>query len=338
MKRPMIIPLLLAVLVLTTLISLSLGRYPVTLSDMSRFLLLNSFDSASATDSRHYDILRNILFDIRLPRIAAAILIGAALSVSGATFQSMFLNPLVSPGLLGVLAGASFGAAMGMILAKSWFMVQLGAFSFGLIAVLVAVGISVFNRVDRLLMLILGGIISGALFTSLLSVVKYLADPYEQLPAIVYWLMGGLSGVDRITVLAACGPIAAGIFILLVLSRYLNVLSLGDEEARSLGLNVTFLRLLFILVATVISALTVVMGGIIGWVGLLIPHIARMMVGPDNRILLPAAALIGATYLLIADNIARLVFSVEIPIGILTSLVGIPFFAFVLRNARKGWN
>ncbi len=338
MKRPMIIPLLLAVLVLTTLISLSLGRYPVTLSDMSRFLLLNSFDSASATDSRHYDILRNILFDIRLPRIAAAILTGAALSVSGATFQSMFLNPLVSPGLLGVLAGASFGAAMGMILAKSWFMVQLGAFSFGLIAVLVAVGISAFNRVNRLLMLILGGIISGALFTSLLSVVKYLADPYEQLPAIVYWLMGGLSGVDRITVLAACGPIAAGIFILLVLSRYLNVLSMGDEEARSLGLNVTFLRLLFILVATVISALTVVMGGIIGWVGLLIPHIARMMVGPDNRILLPAAALIGATYLLIADNIARLVFSVEIPIGILTSLVGIPFFAFVLRNARKGWN
>lgn len=225
-----------------------------------------------------------------------------------------------------------------MILAKNWLVVQLGAFSFGLIAVFAAVAMSALGRVDRLLMLILGGIISGALFTSLLSVVKYLADPYEQLPAIVYWLMGGLSAVDGNTVLAASGPIITGILVLLFLSGYLNALSMGDEEARSLGLNVNFLRFLFILMATVISALTVVMGGIIGWVGLLIPHIARMIVGPDNRILLPASALIGATYMLIADDIARLLFSVEIPIGILTSLVGIPFFAFVLRKAKKGWN
>jgi iron complex transport system permease protein len=225
-----------------------------------------------------------------------------------------------------------------MILAKSWLVVQLGAFSFGLIAVLAAVALSALNRGDRLLMLILGGIISGALFTSLLSVVKYLADPYEQLPAIVYWLMGGLSAVDSQTVLTVCGPILGGILVLVLLSGYLNVLSMGDEEARSLGVHVFYLRLTFILLATVISALTVVMGGIIGWVGLLIPHIARMIVGPDNRILLPASALIGAIYLLIADDVARLLFGVEIPIGILTSLVGIPFFAFVLRKAKKGWH
>ena len=338
MKHPLTISLLLAALGLTALISLSLGRYPVTLGDLSRLLFPQSSHGAAALDSRQYHLLKNIVVDIRMPRIAAAILIGAALAVSGAVFQSMFVNPLVSPGLLGVLAGASFGAAVGMILAKSWFVIQLGAFSFGLLAVLAAVAMSALNRGDRLLMLILGGIISGALFTSLLSVVKYLADPYEQLPAIVYWLMDGLSAVDGKTVLTVSVPILGGILTLLLLSNYLNVLSMGDEEARSLGVSVVLLRLLFIFLATVISALTVVMGGIIGWVGLLIPHIARMLVGPDNRVLLPAAALIGAVYLLIADDVARLAFGVEIPIGILTSLVGIPFFAFVLRNAKKGWN
>jgi iron complex transport system permease protein len=338
MNRSMAIFFLLAVLGLTALISLSLGRYPVTLGDLRRFLLPQSSHSATAPDSRQLHLLKNIIVDIRMPRIAAAILIGAALAVSGTVFQSMFINPLVSPGLLGVLAGASFGAAVGMILAKSWLVVQLGAFSFGLIAVLAAVALSALNRGDRLLMLILGGVISGALFTSLLSVVKYLADPFDQLPAIVYWLMGGLSSVDSTTVLTVCGPILGGILVLVLLSGYLNVLSMGDEEARSLGVNVAFLRLLFIFLATIISALTVVMGGIIGWVGLLIPHITRIIVGSDNRILLPASALIGAIYLLIADDVARLLFSVEIPLGILTSLVGIPFFAFVLRKAKKGWN
>lgn len=332
----MIIPLLLVILCVTVLISLSLGRYPVSLSDAGRFIGMQISDQ-SLLEARHYKLLKNILVDIRLPRIMAAILIGSALSVSGATYQSMFLNPLVSPGLLGVLAGASFGAAVGMILADSWIMVQLGAFAFGLIAVLVAVGMSVVNRGDRLLMLILGGIISGSLFTAMLSIVKYLADPYEQLPAIVYWLMGGLSSIDGTTVLVVCGPIIGGILALLCLSGYLNVLSMGDEEASSLGINVVFLRWLFIVLATVISALTVVLGGIIGWVGLLIPHIARMTVGPDNRILLPASALIGAIYLLIADDISRILFNVEIPIGILTSVIGIPFFAFVLRIVKRDY-
>lgn len=337
MKRSMVIPILTAVAGLTALVSLTLGRYPVELADLAGFIGL-PFSPAPDLSVREGQILKNILVDIRLPRITAAMLIGAGLSVSGAVFQSMFINPLVSPGLLGVLAGASFGAAVGMILATSWWAVQASAFTFGMIAVLAALGLSALNRGDRLLMLILGGIISGALFTSLLSVVKYLADPYEQLPAIVYWLMGGLSAVDRATVLFTCGPMIAGVLILISLAGYLNVLSMGDEEARALGVNVRLLRFIFIFLATVISALTVVLGGMIGWVGLLIPHIARMIVGPDNRILLPATALIGAIYLLLADNIARLLFSVEIPIGILTSLVGIPFFAFVLRRTKKGWN
>lgn len=338
MKAPAVLVVMLVVLVTTVLLSMMLGRYPVSLADLQLYFSAHLLGQQGADiDISRVQVLENILMDIRLPRIVAALLIGASLSVAGVVFQSMFINPLVSPGVLGVLSGASFGAAVGMIFGKSWLIVQLGAFSCGLLAVTIALSLALINRGDRLLMLILGGIISGAMFTALLSVVKYLADPYEQLPAIVYWLMGGLSATDARTVLTVSLPMVAGILLLLALSGYLNVMSMGDEEARSLGVNVALLRLLFIFLATIISALTVILGGIIGWVGLLIPHIARMMVGPDNRLLLPAAALVGATYLVIADDIARLLFSVEIPIGILTSLIGIPFFAFVLARTRKGW-
>jgi iron complex transport system permease protein len=187
-------------------------------------------------------------------------------------------------------------------------------------------------------MLILGGIISGSLFTALLSVVKYLADPNDMLPAIVYWLMGGLSMADAHTVNMVSVPIMGGIIMLILLSGHMNVLSMGDEEARSMGVNVRQIRFLLIFFATLISTLTVALAGIIGWVGLVIPHVARMIVGSDNRILLPAAAIIGATYLLVVDDISRLLFSVEIPLGILTALVGIPFFAAVLRKSGKGWH
>jgi len=338
MKASVVLVVMLVVLAMTVLLSMLLGRYPVSLADLQLYFSSHLLGQRVADiDISRVQVLGNILMDIRLPRIVAAILIGASLSVAGVVFQSMFMNPLVSPGVLGVLSGASLGAAVGMIVGKSWLVVQLGAFSCGLLAVTIALSLALINRGNRLLMLILGGIISGAMFTALLSVVKYLADPYEQLPAIVYWLMGGLSATDAGTVLTVSLPMVAGILLLLALSGYLNVMSMGDEEARSLGVNVTLLRLLFIFLATIISALTVILGGIIGWVGLLIPHIARMIVGPDNRLLLPAAALIGATYLVIADDMARLLFSVEIPIGILTSLIGIPFFAFVLAKTRKGW-
>ncbi len=329
------IPFLIFLLVCTALLSLTLGKYEVTLNEIVRFFAASA--GMDTMDGDRYALLRNILLDIRLPRIVAAGLIGAALSVSGAAFQSMFINPLVSPALLGVLAGASFGAALGMIVSDSWFVVQSCAFVCGFAAVLVAVGIARLYQGDRLLMLILGGIISGALFTSLLSIVKYLADPYNQLPAIVYWLMGGLSLADAGTVYPASLPIGAGILCLLLFSRYLNILSMGDDEAKSLGINVGRIRMILIFFATLISALTVVIGGLIGWVGLIIPHVARMLVGPDNRVLMPTAALIGAVYLIAVDDVSRLLFSVEVPLGIVTSLMGIPFFVLVLKNARKGW-
>ncbi|SDU31641.1 FecCD family ABC transporter permease [Desulfobacula phenolica] len=337
MKSTFLIPALLVLLCLTAVVSLCLGRYPVAPGQMISFLSNGIFGSL-LPEERGFAVIQNIVVDIRLPRIMAAILIGSALSVSGVAFQSMFINPLVSPGLLGVLAGASFGAALGMILSVSWIAVQAGAFIFGFVAVLTAICIAGFYKGDRLLMLILGGIISGSMFTALLSVIKYLADPYDMLPAIVYWLMGGLSMADAKTVWTLSFPIAGGIVMLIFLSGQMNVLSMGDEEARSMGVNVGRIRFLLIFFATLISALTVAIGGIIGWVGLVIPHIARMIVGSDNRILLPAAAIIGATYLLVVDNISRLAFSVEIPLGILTALAGIPFFTIVLRNSGKGWN
>lgn len=337
MRSSILVPVLLILLCGLAILSLGLGRYPLEFDDMVSFFSNGMFGSLSM-DDRKFALIRNILVDIRLPRIVAAMLIGASLSVSGVTFQSMFINPLVSPGLLGVLAGASFGAALGMILTKSWIIVQASAFFFGFLGVLTAIFIAGFYKGDRLLMLILGGIISGAFFTALLSVIKYLADPYDTLPAIVYWLMGGLSMVDGKTVGMVIFPIMVSIGLLMLFSPQMNVLSMGDEEARSMGINVRRIRFVLIFLATLVSALTVALGGVIGWVGLVIPHIARMLVGPDNRILLPTAALIGAIYLLVVDDISRIVFSVEIPLGILTALVGIPFFAAVLKKSGKGWN
>lgn len=316
--------------------SLLLGKYPLALGDIASFFLLKVFHSGSMEPDQ-YSLMESLFFDIRMPRIAAAILIGASLSVSGAAFQAMFVNPLVSPGLLGVLAGASFGAALGMVFSKSWVTVQICTFFFGFAAVLVAVGIARMHRGNTILLLVLGGVISGALFTSLLSIIKYVADPYNQLPAIVQWLMGGLSMVDKNSLFFAGIPQVISIVLITLFSGYLNVLSMGDEQARALGISVEWVRMFLIFLATVMSALTVVTAGMVGWVGLIIPHITRILVGPDNKILIPASALVGAIYLLVVDDISRMLFSVEIPLGITTSLIGIPFFAIMLKKARRGW-
>lgn len=336
MRRPLLFVSLLGLLLATVLISFTLGRYPLTLKEIFGFAVHHLFQTTTM-DEKELRALKNILLDIRLPRIMAAVLVGSALSVSGAAFQSMFINPLVSPGLLGVLAGASFGAALGMVFTKSWIAVQAGALVFGLGAVCLAIFIARFFPGDRLFTLMLSGIITGSFFTALLSLVKYVADPYDQLPAVVHWLAGGLSMADGRTTYALSVPILLGIMLMVWLSNYLNVLTMGDEEARSLGVRVRAVRAIFIFCATLISGLTVSLAGIVGWVGLVIPHIGRMLVGPDNRLLLPVTAMLGASYLIIVDDFCRLLFQVEVPLGILTSLLGIPFFAVVVRNAEKGW-
>jgi iron complex transport system permease protein len=269
--------------------------------------------------------------------VLTAAVIGAALSVSGTAYQAIFLNPLVSPGILGVLAGASFGAALGLVFLKSWFAVQVSTFLGGIAAVVFSLLVAKIYRGGQTVMLVLGGIISGALFTALVSVLKYLADPYNQLPVITSWLMGNMAMADRATAIKVGLPILAGIAGLVLLARQLDVLSLGDEEAQALGIRVNLVRYLVILCATLISTLTVLLAGMIGWVGLIIPHITRMLVGPGNRVLLPSAALVGAIYMVAVDDLSRSLFHFELPIGIATSLLGIPFFLLVLRNTRRGW-
>lgn len=337
MKGNLLFPALSFILVLTAAFSMTLGKYPLALNDIAGFFLFKMFGVGSI-DPEQYQLLRSLLIDIRMPRIVAAILIGASLAVAGTSFQAMFVNPLVSPSLLGVLAGASFGAALGMVFSKSWVAVQFSTFFFGFVAVLVSVGIARMHKGNMILLLVLGGVISGALFTSLLSIIKYIADPFNQLPAIVQWLMGGLSFVDRKVLLTAGIPQLVSIVLVIFFSGYLNALSMGDEEAQTLGIPVERVRMFLIFLSTLMSAMTVVLAGIIGWVGLIIPHVARILVGPNNKVLVPVSALIGAIYLVAMDDVSRMLFTVEVPIGITTSLVGIPFFAIILRKAKKGWN
>lgn len=333
MKKTVFLLFLALLVCVSGLISLGIGRYGIGLSELFRLL----FGTVAIDDVREW---HNIFFQIRLPRILAAALVGGALSIAGATYQSIFTNPLVSPNILGVLAGSAFGAALGMLISDNWLFVQIMTFVCGFFAVVLALLIAgIFKRSsDPVLLLILGGIVAGALFSSLLSIVKYVADPYDKLPAIVYWLMGSLANADWPTLSRTWWLIVGGAMSLIFMGKYINILSLGEDEARSLGVNTTVIRIVAILLATLVSTLTVVIGGEIGWVGLIIPHIARFIVGPDNRFLLIASALLGALFLIIVDTFSRTLFTVEVPIGVVTSLLGIVFFVFVLGRIKKGWS
>ena len=332
---PRLGPGLMAAVAAAMLFALCIGRYPLPLADILRFL--GAALGLVELPAREYDTLFNLIVRIRLPRVLAAVLVGSALASAGAAFQGVFRNPLVSPGLLGVLAGSAFGAALGILLDLPWALVQALAFAMGVAAVGVGVGIATLFGNGSIIMMVLGGVISGALFTSLLSMVKYAADPYNQLPAIVHWLMGSLALADlgQIGVLAV--PIGFGVLLLGTLGRGLDALSMGDDEARALGVPVRALRFGIVALATLISALTVSLAGIIGWVGLIVPHIARLLVGPGNAVLLPTSAALGACFLLAADGLARTVASTEVPIGIVTELIGVVAFVLVLGRVRRGW-
>ena len=278
-----------------------------------------------------------VVIQLRLPRAILAMLIGAGLSCAGASLQGLFRNPLVSPHILGVAAGAGFGAALGLLLTEQAATVQLLALVFGIVAIVIVFIISRHKSGNSLLMLVLSGIIVGALFTALISLVKYMADPEEKLPTIVYWLMGSLSGASYTDIWKGAPLIVIGIITLYMLRWRLNILSLSEEEAQSLGINVRRMRWVIILAATVISASAVSVCGIVGWVGLVIPHIGRMLVGPDHKVLLPACISIGAVYLLFIDDLARSVTAAEMPLSILTAIIGAPFFAYLLRKTGGGW-
>jgi iron complex transport system permease protein len=327
--------LLFSLLIAAVLAALTVGRYPLHLKDIADFTLAITGIKELPKDT--YDLLYNIIVQIRLPRVLTAVLVGAALATSGGAYQAVFRNPLVSPELMGVLAGSAFGAAIAIVASGNWVVVQVAAFLMGIAAVAVAIGIAQLAGGTSIIMLVLGGVISGTLFTALLSIVKFVADPGNKLPAIEYWLMGNLSLADISVIGWVVIPMALGIIVLTSLGRALDALSMGDDEARSLGVPVTVVRYSVIAVATLISAATVSLAGMVGWVGLIIPHVARLAIGPGNTRLLPTSACLGAVFLLATDSVSRTLYNVEIPIGILTALFGVPVFLLVVRRARKGW-
>lgn len=319
-------------LVALVLLSLTVGKYPIALLDVFKAL------TSSLTGAHVEPTVPNVIDNIRLPRVAAGVLVGAALAAAGATYQGVFRNPLVSPDVLGVSAGASLGAVVGIFLSQPIVVIQVLAFGGGLLAVaaVYAVGSAIRNR-DPVLVLILAGVAIGALVGSAISLVKILADPYDQLPSITYWLLGSLTSVDNADVLSVLPAFIVGLIPLTLLRWRINLLSLGEEDARSLGVRTRLLRATLIASATLITSAAVSITGTIGWIGLVIPHIARLLVGADFRRLLPASMLLGASYLLVVDMLARSIALIEVPLGILTAAVGAPFFIWLLASGRRGW-
>lgn len=317
------------------LLSLVMGRYSIPLPQLAEMFYHKLF----GLEKTWPDTLETVLFRVRIPRILAALLVGGALSIAGATYQGLFKNPMVSPDILGASAGAGFGAACAILLSFSIAGIQVMAFAFGLGAVFMTyiVGSLISRGNHATLVLVLTGMVVSTLFSSFISMTKYVADPYNKLPAITFWLMGGLSSINSKDLQVLIIPLLLGAIPLLLIRWKLNVLSFGEEEAQALGINTSRIRFLTIVCSTLLTASAVSVSGMIGWVGLIIPHLARMMVGPNYKVLLPTSLALGSSYLLLVDDIARSAFSTEIPLGILTSLIGAPFFIFLLIKGKRGW-
>jgi iron complex transport system permease protein len=329
----LVVPALLVLLAAALLLALAVGPFPLRIADIvsavARFF--GAADGAPGPGEI-------VFMRVRLPRVAAAALVGAALAGAGTAYQTLFRNPLVSPDILGVSSGAGLGAVLGILLSLPVAGIQALAFLLGLATVaLVYLIAAALHGHDRTLVLVLSGVVVGALAGACISLVKILADPYDQLPAITFWLLGSLAGV-KLSDLAIVAPLViVGLVPLILLRWRIGVLSLGDDEARALGVDVSRLRILVIGAATLMTASVVAISGVIGWIGLMIPHIARMLVGPNFDRLLPAAMLMGAAFMLLVDALARSLARIETPLGILTAVLGAPFFLWLLARGRKTW-
>ena len=320
-------------LIALVLVAALIGAYPLTPADIAAAF------ARRLSGSPPRGQIDTVLFEVRLPRIFAAVIVGAALAAAGAAYQTLFRNPLVSPDILGVSTGAGLGAVFGIFLSLPVAGIQLTAFLMGLTTVGLVYGIaSVVHGREPLLVLVLAGVVVGALAGAAISLLKILADPYDQLPAIVFWLLGSLSAIRKGEVWAATPLVVMALLPLVLLRWRINVLSLGDEEAKALGVEAGRLRLFVVAAATLMTASAVAISGVIGWLGLVIPHVARMLVGPSFDRLLPTAMLLGGGYLLLVDTLARTMARIEVPIGILTAVIGAPFFLWLLARGREGWS
>src|SRR6187431_169196 len=324
-----------AVLIAGLLLALTVGRYPVSLGDLLSVL----YAKAAGHRADVAPAVESVIMQVRGPRVLAAVLVGAALAVAGTAFQGLFRNPLVSPDILGASSGAALGAVIGIFFSLGVVAIQAFAFVGGLFAVaaVYAIGSAVRSR-DPILVLVLTGVVVGALLGAGVGLVKYLADPYNQLPAMTFWLLGSLAATNVGDLVPLAGPVAIGTVVLVALRWRMNVMSLPEEEARALGVPTGPMRIAIVVAATLVTSASVATAGIIGWVGLVVPHLARSLVGPDFARLLPAAAILGGGYLLVIDTIARTAAAIEIPLGILTALVGTPFFIWLLASVSKTWS
>lgn len=323
-------PYLIAGAALAGLVALAfaVGRYPVSLAE------LWSLAIGAPTNAT----VHAVVFQVRGPRVLAALVVGAALAAAGSAYQGMFRNPLVSPDILGVSTGAALGAVLGVFLSANVFLVQAFAFVGGLAAVALVYAIgSRMRGHDPLLALVLTGVVIGTLLGSAIALLKYLADPYNQLPAITYWLLGSLASITPREIALAAPLALLGLAPMLLMRWRVNLLALPDDEARALGVDTARLRTVVVAAATLMTASAVAVSGVIGWIGLLIPHAARLLVGPDFGRLLPLAMLLGACFLLAVDTLCRTLVAIEIPPGVLTALIGTPFFLWLFALSRRPW-
>ena len=322
-----------ALLALVLVAAVAWGKFPIAPGD----LLHSVWSHLMGRESGLAPAVETVIWNIRLPRVAAGLLVGAALAAAGASYQGMFRNPLVSPDILGVSAGAGLGAVLGIYLGLPLAAVQALAFGCGLLAVGLVVSVAgLVRRHDPVLVLVLAGIAVGALLGAGISLIKILADPTTQLPSITFWLLGGLNAVTRDDLAATAPLMLMGLVPIALLRWRMNLLSLADDEALALGIPVASLRLLLVAAATLTTAAAVSLTGIIGWIGLVVPHVARLLVGPNFARLLPASLLLGGGFLVATDTLARTVATIELPLGLLTALVGAPFFLFLLARPGRG--
>ena len=320
-------------LVLTVCVSLMLGRYPI--EPLQALAMLVDQIPGISIEQFWTDQQATLFFNVRLPRIVLAIMVGCCLATAGAAFQGTFQNPLVSPDILGASQGAAFGAAIAILAGSAAFGVSVSAFAFSIATVLLVLLVSSRAKGNRILVTVLAGTMISSLFSAGVSFTKLVADPTDDLPAITYWLMGSLTGAKMSDIMLAAIPMAIGVIVLFALRWRINILTMGDDEAATMGINARRLRLVIIVAATLATAASVSVTGMIGWVGLVIPHLCRMMVGSDYRKLIPTSMLLGASFLLIVDNVSRLATTSEIPIGILTAFVGAPFFLYLITRKKK---
>lgn len=324
---------LLLLLVGGVLLSFCFGRYPVSPGELIAILIGKVFPSAEPAYTAR---MENVVMNIRMPRILLACMVGCCLSAAGASYQGIFQNPMASPDVLGASQGAAFGAALAIVLGFPTRMVTVFAFLFSLLTVLLVWLISQRARGKRVLALILSGIMVSSLFSAGTSFMKLVADPTDQLPAITYWLMGSLAGARMADVSFAILPMLLGLIVLLLLRFRINLLTMGDAEARTMGIPVPYVRLMLVLASTLITSAAVSVSGTIGFVGLVIPHFSRRLVGNDYRHLMPTSMLMGALFLLLVDNISRNLFATEVPLGILTAFIGAPLFLHMIIKGGDG--